>query len=595
MILRKLLISRTLNYTRKAGKKSIMGFHSLSRKDVQMGRTYLDFIRKEIIGNDLIFKTPFGVRNMFYADYTASGRGLQFIEKKLLRIQRSYANTHTEDDYSGKYLTQLFHQAAERIKQLVQAGEKGKIFPVGSGSTGALKKLQEIIGVYIPPLTRERLYESCSEVKKDGADVRPNIERRSPVVFIGPYEHHTNELMWREAFAEVVVVRLGADGALDLDDLERKVSDPRYKDRIKFGSFSAGSNITGIRTAVHEVAQICHKHKAAVFFDYAAIAPYVEINMNRDRDSYFDAIFFSPHKFLGGPGSSGILVMNENLYRKDLPPTTAGGGTVIYVGFEHHDYSDDIETREMAGTPPILQTIKAALAMEVKEKIGVGTIKKIERKHLTCFMDKLKKIKNIRLVGRYDAEDQTPIVSFNIKHRDRILHPKFVTKLLNDLFGIQSRAGCSCAGPYGHILLGIDKPTSVRFRDVIAQGFQGIKPGWVRINLHYTFTKSDVDFLLMAIAFVARSGHLFLERYAFDLASGEWTAVGFDEKIPKFSLESEFEAPSVDLSKLKKMRAGYFRDARKHARELERIGKTTFIEDRKEIENLKYFYYAQRT
>ena len=242
-----------------------------------MRKRFLDHVRKKIIGNDLLFETPYGLRNMFYADYTASGRGLSFIEEKLLRIQKSYANTHTEDDYSGKYLTGLFHQAETRIKRMVNAGEHGKIFPVGSGSTSALKKLQEIIGVYIPPLTKERLSQSCSEVGEAGGDVRCLIETKTPVVFIGPYEHHTNELMWREALAEVVVVRLSGRGGLDLADLEEKVSAPRFSGRVKFGSFSAGSNITGVKTPVYDVARICHQHNVGVFFDFAAVAPYAEI------------------------------------------------------------------------------------------------------------------------------------------------------------------------------------------------------------------------------------------------------------------------------------------------------------------------------
>jgi selenocysteine lyase/cysteine desulfurase len=556
------------------------------------GKNYLTFIRRQIIGNDLLIRTPFGLRHMFYADYTASGRGLRFIEEYLLHLQKFYANTHTEDDYSGKYYTQLLHQAEARIKEFVNAGKKGKVFPVGAGSTAALKKLQEIIGVYIPPLTRERLYQSCVPMGEHGDRVRRRLESERPVIFIGPYEHHTNELMWREAFAEVVVVRLDEQGRFDLADLEKKLSSQRYQNRVKFGSFSAGSNITGIRTPVYEVARICHRHKAAVFFDFAAVAPYVEIDMNRSKDCYFDAIFFSPHKFLGGPGSSGVLVIQDHLYRKDLPPTTAGGGTVVYVGFDHHDYAEDIETREMAGTPPILQAIKAALAMEVKDKIGVRTVEKLEREYLVDFLRRLRAVRNLELVGRYDTTDLTPIVSFNIRHRDRILHPKFVTKLLNDLFGIQSRAGCSCAGPYGHILLGIDRETSRRFRELIGRGLQGIKPGWVRINIHYTFRRSDIDFLARAIAFVARSGHLFLHRYAFDFRTGEWKYIGFEDVEPRFSIDNDFKAPSLGLSELRAFRSSEFKAARKIASELERTGEPPLVKDSADIEGLKYFYYA---
>jgi selenocysteine lyase/cysteine desulfurase len=411
------------------------------------------------------------------------------------------------------------------------------------------------------------------------------------VVFIGPYEHHTNELMWREALVEVVVVRLSGRGGMDLADLEEKVSASRFSGRVKFGSFSAGSNITGVRTPIYDVARICHRHNVEVFFDFAAVAPYAEIDMNRDGESYFDAVFFSPHKFLGGPGSSGILVIQERLYRRDLPPTTAGGGTVVYVGFDTQDYAEDIETREMAGTPPILQTIKAALAMEVKERIGAAKIEKIEKKNLARFMERLREIPNVRLVGRYTAPDLTPIVSFNITHQDRILHPKFVTKLLNDLFGIQSRAGCSCAGPYGHRLLGIDAETSERFRRLIGRGFQGIKPGWVRVNIHYTFDRRDIDFLAKAIDFAAKQGYLFLRDYAFDWQTGEWRHRAFQEKKPRFSLDNTFRTRKTDLSRKASFRAAYFRDAQRLAKQFEEAAPMEFRKDAPEIENLKYFYY----
>jgi selenocysteine lyase/cysteine desulfurase len=548
-------------------------------------------LRRQIIGRDLAFPTPFGLRHLFYADYTASGRAVESVEKTLARVQESYANTHTEDDYSGKHMTRLLHDAERRIKELVHAGEQGKIFPIGSGSTGALKKLQEMVGVYIPPATRERI-EEIFRTAAAGCDWQAAMQANRPVAFIGPYEHHTNELMWREAFVEVIVIGLDADGRMDLRDLERKVADPRYRDRVRYGSFSAGSNITGIRTPVYDVARICRDHGVPVFFDFAATAPYVEIDMNRDPQTAFDAIFFSPHKFLGGPGSCGILVMNEHLYRSDLPPTTAGGGTVVYVGPRHHDYAVDIETRETAGTPPILQTIKAALVMDLKEKVGVARIERIESGHLSYFLRRIGKMKNIRLIGRSDGRDSTPIVSFNIGHGDRILHPKFVTKLLNDLFGIQSRAGCSCAGPYGHILLDIDEDTSGLYRGAVLCGRQGLKPGWVRINLHYSFTRRDIDFLLASVDFAARFGDQFLRRYAFDIETGEWNFLGFTEAGA--SMESGEAKPgrTVDLSKLEWIRADYLRRAESRARRLSREGQMSFTVDAENIESLKYFYYV---
>jgi selenocysteine lyase/cysteine desulfurase len=414
------------------------------------------------------------------------------------------------------------------------------------------------------------------------------------VVFIGPYEHHTNELMWREAFTEVVVIPFGQDGTIDLKRLEDELRNPQYVSRQKICSFSAGSNITGIRTRVYDIAKIGHARGALVFFDFAAVAPYVEIDMNRDPKSYFDAIFFSPHKFLGGPGSSGVLVFNEKIYRADLPPTTAGGGTVLYVGFQAHDFAEDIETREKAGTPPILQAIKAALVLELKDRIGVETIEDLESRYTAYFLRELEKIENLDLIGNVAPYRRVSIVSFNIRHKDRILHPKFVTKLLNDLFGIQSRAGCSCAGPYGHILLDIDEHASQRFRKLILRGCEGLKPGWVRVNIHFTLSQEDVDFLIKAIRFVASKGHLFLKRYAFDMGKAEWTHLGFKEEIPEFSVDQSFEPVRINTSDIPGLRESYLEKAEALAEDLEQEKDLPFIEDEVEIEELKSFYYAHR-
>ena len=501
-----------------------------------MKKISLDYIRKEIIGNYSIIETPYGERNLFYADYTASGRNLHFIEEKLINIEKSYANTHTTDDYTGKYLTNLLHQSEENIKQFVNAGKEYKIISTGSGSTGALKKLQEILGVYIPPATQDRIYSSIESLGCDGCTILERINKDKPVVFIGPFEHHTNELMWREAFAELVVVELGNDGLIDMRDLRGKLSDKKYEDRIKICSFSAGSNITGILSDPDEIARIAHKYGAYAFFDFAAIAPYVKIDIQKDKDNYYDAIFFSPHKFLGGPGSAGVLIFHKKMYRKDLPPTTAGGGTVDYVGYFEHDYSEDIETREKAGTPPILQTIKTALAMETKEKIGLDLIEEKEEENKQLFFSSFLNSEKVEIIGNKDPEKRIPIISFIIKHQDRYIHPRLITRLLSDLFGIQSRAGCSCAGPYGHRLLNIDLKTSDRYRKTIVEGVGGIKPGWARINLHYVFTEKDIKFLIDAINFIAEHGEKFLFEYKFDIKSADWVNIGHQDKIRKLNV-----------------------------------------------------------
>jgi selenocysteine lyase/cysteine desulfurase len=547
------------------------------------GEALLAEARDGIIGRDLILTGPFGPRRMLYADYTASGRAVESIEARMRDILACYANTHTEDDFSGRCSTRLYHAALDLIRRHVNAGPQGKVLPAGSGSTGALKKLLEILGVYVAPVFRERLAAAGLATE--------SLSSTRPLVFIGPYEHHTNELMWREAFAEVVVVGLDGRGRMDLADLERKLSDPRHAGRTRFGSFSAGSNITGLRTPVYEVARLCHAHGCPVFFDFAAIAPYAAIDMNRDRTSYFDAVFFSPHKFLGGPGAAGILVIHENLYRKDLPPTTAGGGTVVYVSPEGHDFSDDIETRESAGTPPILQTIRAALAMDLKDRIGIERIERIEAEWLARFRTGLARLPGLEPIGRTDDPGDAPIVSFNVRHGDRILHPKLVARLLNDLFGIQSRAGCSCAGPYGHLLLDINHDQSLRYREAIRCGYQGVKPGWVRINLHFTFREEDVDFLLAALGFLARRGPEFLRVYAFERATGEWRHR--DEADESHRLEGPL-APAAREDPVPSeadARARCLAEAEAEADRLEALGPAVYVRDSEEIESLKFFRY----
>jgi hypothetical protein len=314
--------------------------------------------------------------------------------------------------------------------------------------------------------------------------------------------------------------------------------------------------------------------------------------MNRDHHRYFDAIFFSPHKFLGGPGACGVLVFNRNLYRLDLPPTTAGGGTVDYVGFRNHDFSRDIETREKAGTPGILQAIKAALVLDLKEKIGVSQIAKIEKRNMDLFFSRLRESSDIHFLGNTDPSKRVSIISFNIRHGDRVLHPKFVTKLMNDLFGIQSRAGCSCAGPYGHILLNIDDEKSQQYREIIARGLIGLKPGWVRVNLHYVFTEDDIRYLTRAIGFIAEKGHLFLQLYEFHIHSGEWVFKGFVDRDVAVDLDHSFRSRRIDRSRIKSQRERYIQKAAEWADKLEKRPRPAFKEDKPELETLKYFYYV---
>lgn len=533
-------------------------------------------LRENIVGLDTIFQTPYGGRIMTYADFTASGRSLIFIEKYMLEIQKIYANSHTDDDCTGKTMTGLLHKSEEIIKKELNASKNCMIIATGNGATGAIVKFCEILGLYMPPATKVKL----EQLVKDFIDIDGTAEfstifdqlndrwlKSRPIIFVGPYEHHSNLLIWRESIADVIEIKLNSDGYLDKDDLKYTLQKEAYKNRTKIGSFSAASNVTGIKTEVYEIAQILHENDALACFDFAASGPYVDINMNLNDTAYFDAVFISPHKFIGGPGSTGLLIMNEKHYDATLPPTVAGGGTVNYVNRLVQDYNEDPEEREKAGTPGILQMVKAALVFELKSKIGTAKIEEIEEMYTRQLFDRFSNNKNIEILGPLDASKRISIVSFMIKNNGKYLHPRFVTKLLNDLFGIQSRAGCACAGPYGHRLLSIDDETSNTVRTFLKEGMRSLKLGWTRINLHYVMSQEEVTFILDAIEFVSTYGYLFLNEYEVNLKTGEWRhikEIDLNSWVPDFGIEMSLKLQesvesnqNVDRSKSYKMYLDY--------------------------------------
>jgi len=489
----------------------------------------------------MVISTPFGRRALLYADYTASGRSVRFIEDYLCSLLPFYGNTHTDDDFTGNFSTHALETAMRRIKQLLHAGPHHKLIAVGSGATGAIERLQQILGVYLPPATHARFRALLDGLPTGAAALGETFVRGRPVVFVGPYEHHSNEVTWRECFAEVVEIGLTPDGLIDLADLEEMLERPDYAGRQKLGSFSAASNVSGVRSDVYAIARILHHHGALAFFDFAALAPYAPIDINRDAESYFDAIFFSPHKLLGGPGSSGILVISDAIYRSDLPPSHGGGGTVDFVNQSQQHYLADIEGREMAGTPGILQVWKAALALELKEMMGPGAIEERERVLVQRAYSRIASHRNVEIIGTAAPENRIGILSFLIRDGGSYLHPRFVARLLNDLFGIQSRGGCSCAGPYGHRVLSIGDDRSEQYRQLILQGKCGIKPGWTRITLHFLLTDEELDFLCDAILFVAEEGRYFLPLYAFDLYTGSWRHVSSPKEEPAFGLDEALQ------------------------------------------------------
>ncbi len=483
-------------------------FAATSGSDATLPGVNPAWIRAQLIGQDATAQTPFGERRIVYADYVASGRSLQWIETFIVKqVLPLYANTHTEDSATGARMTALAHDAASYIKRCLGA-QHGKLLFCGTGSTAAIKRLQEILGLVVPEALRERVIAALGPAER-------------PIVFVGPYEHHSNEVSWRETIAEVIEVPLNVDGTIDLNLLRIALGVARNTGRPLFGSFSAASNVTGVLTDTRAVARLLHEHGALAFFDFAAAAPHVAIDMRIGEPDGYDAIFISPHKFVGGPGSPGILAFNPALYRLRAP-STAGGGTVSYVSSHEHCFVDDIEQRESAGTPGTVQCIRAALAFLVKESVGTQVIERLENAMIRTAIARLRRHPRIELLGNPDAP-RLAILSFLIRTPDdKYLHPRLVVLLLNDLFGIQSRGGCACAGPYAHRLLGISPARAEQFRDAVLDGFEAVKPGWTRLNFSYFIEPAEFEFLLDAIKFIADHGERFIGEYECDWHNGAW-------------------------------------------------------------------------
>ncbi len=481
---------------------------------MEQASALIEMIRDSVIGDDEAVAGPFGIRRVTYADYTASGRSLTFLEDYLRdAVLPLYANTHTESSGTGLQTTRFRAEARELIRSAVGATDEHAVVFVGSGSTGAINRLVDVLQIRLPADLADR-YGLRSMI--------PPNER--PLVLVGPYEHHSNELPWRESLADVVVIHEDHDGRIDAAHLAAELA--RNAERpLKIGSFSAASNVTGILSDVAGISALLHAHGALACWDYAAAAPYVAIDMTGDD---LDAIFISPHKFIGGPGTPGLLVAKKSLFRNRVP-SIPGGGTVAYVNPSEHLYIEDIEHREEGGTPAIVESIRAGLVFGLKQEVGVEAIRAREDSFIRRAIGRWSANPDLEILGNHDAE-RLSIVSFIVRHRDgetsRYLHHNFVVALLNDLFGIQSRGGCSCAGPYGHRLLGIDLAHSHAFEREIARGCEGIKPGWVRVNFNYFISEAVFEYILEAVDLVASEGWRMLPAYRFDPATGMWAHRG---------------------------------------------------------------------
>ncbi len=474
--------------------------------------SYFKQFRENIVGIDAEFESPYGKQKIVYADWIASGRLYAPIEDKMTNLYGPLVgNTHSEASQTGVTMTNLYHCAQQIIKKHVGANKNDVLLSTGSGMTGAAVKLQRILGLKIS----DRAKKYCkSDIPED----------ELPVVFITHMEHHSNHTSWLETMADVVILEPDEDLLVSPETLKSELK--KYENRkFKIGAFSAGSNVTGIIPPYYELAEIMHQHGGYAFVDFAASAPYIKIDMHPENPAqYLDAIYFSPHKALGGPGSAGIVVFNKELYHNQAPDNP-GGGTVAWTNrWNEYRYVDDIETREDGGTPAFLQTMRTALALKLKDKMGVDKILEREHELSEKVYEVFDKIPNLHLLAT--------------KHRKRIgvfsffidgVHHNLIVKILNDRYGIQVRGGCSCAGTYGHYLLHVDKETSQRITEQINEGNLTEKPGWVRLSIHPTMSDNELDFILKGVKEVSENIAEWGKDYYFDKHTGEF----FHKEVPR--------------------------------------------------------------
>jgi selenocysteine lyase/cysteine desulfurase len=448
-------------------------------------------LRDGLVGNDAVIDGPFGRKPLVYADYVASGRALMQVEQFVLtQVLPFYANSHTEASYCGGFMTRLRREARAIIGDCCRATDEHAVIFAGSGATAGINRLVSLLGV--------------AEAVASGKPAR---------IIIGPYEHHSNILPWRESGAEVVEISEHPAGSgPDPEALDAALRDAKG---LVICAFSAASNVTGIVTDVAAVTRRVKAVGARMVWDYAGAGPYLPIAMSPAADAEIDAIVVSPHKFIGGPGASGVLIVRRDAVTA-TKPSWPGGGTVRFVSPTGHDYSDSLEAREEAGTPNVIGDIRAALAFLVKDAIGADRMRSRNAELTRRAMAAWRRVDEIELLGSL-AAPRLPIFSFRVRDGDGgFVHQQLVTRMLSDRYGIQARGGCACAGPYVHRLLSIDAAESDRMRQAILAGEEMSKPGFTRLNFSVLLTEEKVRFILDSVAELARDAKKFAPGYDVD-------------------------------------------------------------------------------
>lgn len=508
-----------------------------------MTEAYFSKFREKIVGIDQSFETPYGEQKIVYADWIASGRLYSDIEDKVRNeILPFVGNTHTETTVTGTAMTRAYHHAKENIKKHVNAKEDDVLLFAGSGMTGAITKLQRILGLKVPDRVRdyapdlgkkESIFDKLTGRKS--ARLVSCKEKDRPIVFITHMEHHSNHTSWMETIADLEIIQPDDKGEVDLDHFAELLKKYR-KRKYKIASVTACSNVTGIETPYKEIAKMIHAEKGMCFVDFACSGPYVEIDMHPEEEgAHLDAVFISPHKFLGGPGTPGIAIFNSNMYH-NRAPDVPGGGTVVFTSpFFEHRYTPNIEDREDGGTPPFIQGIRAALAFNLKAEMGVENMIKREHALVHRFMDGLGKIEGLSILAG-EHRERLGAISFCLDD----LHFNLAVRILNDRYGIQSRGGCACAGTYGHYLLNLDVNQSKDIESRILSGDLSIRPGWVRVSIHPTMLDEEVDYIVQAIQEMIKNADEWSKDYQYNKKTNEYDYIGENKILQDDRMEKWF-------------------------------------------------------